>query len=109
MAGISYTSAVAAPLPQPPEPSAAEGQGGSAAHDNDDNDDNDNDDVNDTFSPLIDLVERFPDLFALKVLAHLDPIDLTFLAQTGGACRAVVAASDLPRAGTREEVLGKWW
>ena len=35
----------------------------------------------------------------------MDPIDRTFLAQAGGACRAAVAASDLPRAGTRQEVL----
>ena len=36
----------------------------------------------------------------------MDPIDRTFLAQTGGACRTAVAASKLPRAGTRREVLG---
>jgi len=51
------------------------------------------------------LLERFPDLFAQKVLQHLDPIDRTFLAQAGGTCRAAVAASDMPRAGTRQEVL----
>ena len=60
-----------------------------------------------TFSPLLDLLERFPDLFAQRVLQHLDPIDRTFLAQTGGACRAAVAASDLPRAGTSRVVLVK--
>jgi len=59
-----------------------------------------------TFSPLHDLLERFPDLFAQKVLQHLDPIDRTFLAQAGWACRVAVAASDLPRAGTRWVVLG---
>jgi hypothetical protein len=94
-----YSSAADATLLAPlPEPPAAEGHGGGAA----DDDTNDND----TFSPLLDLVERFPDLFAQKVLQHLDPIDRTFFAQAGGACRAAVAASDLPRAGTRREVLG---
>jgi hypothetical protein len=88
----------AAPLSLPPEPPAAEGHGGGAADDGDDNN---------TFSQLLDLLERFPDLFAQKVLQHLDPIDRTFLAQAGGACRAAVAASDLPRAGTREQVRGK--
>ena len=37
----------------------------------------------------------------------MDPIDRTFLAQAGSACRAAVAASDLPRAGTWRVVLGK--
>ena len=50
-------------------------------------------------APLLDLLGRFPDLFAQKVLVHLDPIDLTFFAQAGSACRTAVAASDLPRAG----------
>ena len=49
---------------------------------------------------------KVPDLFAQKVLQHLDPIDRTFLAQAGSACRAAVAASDLPRAGTSRQVLG---
>jgi len=83
----------AAPFAPPPQPPAAEGHGGGAEDDDDGN-------------TLLDLVERFPDLFAQKVLQHLDPIDRTFLAQAAGACRAAVAASDLPRAGTREEVLG---
>jgi hypothetical protein len=95
MAGISISTSDAAPLSPPPEPPAAEGHGGGADHDND------------TFVPLLDLLERFPDLFAQKVLAHLDTIDRTFLAQTGGACRAAVAASGLPRAGTRRRVLGR--
>jgi len=61
-----------------------------------------------TFSPLLDLLERFPDLFAQRVLQHLDPIDRTFLAQAGGACRAAVVASDLPRAGgPREDESGR--
>jgi len=99
-AGISSSAADAAPLSPPPAPPAADGRGGGAEHDDEDND-------IDTCFPLLDLLERFPDLFALKVLAHLDPIDRTFLAQTGSACRAAVAASDLPRAGTRREVLGR--
>ena len=101
MAGIFSSAAHAAPLSPPPEPPAAEGHGGGGGA-ADADDDNDN-----TLSPLLDLLERFPDLFAQKVLRHLDPIDRTFLAQAGSACRAAVAASDLPRAGTREEVLGK--
>jgi len=109
----SSARAGAAPLAPPPEPPAAEGHRGGADHERhlgspsivstyaaaaaDNN-----------FSPpLLDLVERFPYLFEQKVLVHLDPIDRTFLAQTGRACRAVVAASSLPRAGTREVVLGR--
>ena len=57
--------------------------------------------------PLLDLLERFPDLFAQEVLQHLDRIDRTFLAQAWRACRASVAASDLPRAGTRRKLLGR--
>jgi len=99
MAGISSSAAGAAPLSPPPEPAAADSHGGGAAkHNNNDNN---------TFSPLVDLLQRFPDLFEQKVLRHLDPIDRTFLAQAGSACRAAVAASDLPRAGTRRVVLGK--
>jgi len=88
MAGISSSSVDAAPHASPPAPPAAEGH-------------------NDTFSPLVDLLERFPDLFKQKVLQHLDPIDRTFLAQAGGACRAAVAASDLPRAGTKHRLPGR--
>ena len=95
MEGIPSSAADAAPLSPPPKPPAAEGHGG-ANHDDD----------NGIPPPLIDLLERFPDLFAQKV-QHLDPIDRTFLAQAGGACRAAVTASDLPRARTRVEVLGK--
>ena len=36
------------------------------------------------------------------MLAHLDPIDRTFLAQASSACRAAVSASKLPRAGTSQ-------
>ena len=96
MAGI-ISSLDAAPLLPPPEPHAAEGHGGGADYDDD----------NTSFFPLLDLLERFPDLFAQKVLRHLDPIDRTFLAQAGSACRAVVVASHQPRAGTRREVLGR--
>jgi hypothetical protein len=95
MAGIYTCGAHAAPLAPPPGLPAAEGHGGGA------------DDDNSTFFPLVDLLERFPDVFAQKVLQHLDPIDRTFLAQAGSACRAAVAASDLPRAGTSRVVLGK--
>jgi hypothetical protein len=91
MVGISSSGADAAPLAPPPEPPAAEGHGSGSDHD--------------TISPLVDLLERVPDLVAQKVLAHLDPIDRTFLAQTGGTCRAVVVAADLPRAGTKEKML----
>jgi hypothetical protein len=97
MAGISPSAATAAPRSPLPELPVADGQGGCA-------DNNDDDDDNDNFSPLL---ERFPHLFAQKVLQHLEPIDRTFLAQAGRACRAAVAAADLPRAGSREEVLGK--
>jgi hypothetical protein len=107
MAKISSSGADAAPLAPPqPEPPAAEGHGGGAAADDDDDDD----DNNSLIFPLVDLLERFPDLFAQKVLMHLDPIDRTFLAQAGSACRAAVAASDMPRAGTRaEELRGSVW
>ena len=99
MAGISSSAADAAPLAPLPEPPAAKGHGGGAAEDVSEN--------NNTFLPLLDLLERFPDLFAQKVLRHLDPIDRTFLAQAGGACRAAVAASDMPREGIMSmEVLG---
>jgi hypothetical protein len=81
MAGISSFGAGAAPLSQPM----------GCRGDRTDN----------TFSPLRDLLERFPDLFAQKVLLLLDPINRTSLAQAGGPCRAAVAASDLPRAGMR--------
>jgi hypothetical protein len=97
MAGISSSAALAAALSPPPAPPAVEGhggEGGTAAADDDN-----------TFPPLLDLVERFPDLFEREVLRRLRPIDRTFLAQAGRACWAVVAASDLPRAGTRAEVL----
>ena len=91
----SSAGASAAPLSPPPEPPAADVHlAGGADHDHDNDD-------NVIFSSLVDLLERFPDLFAQKVLQHLDPIDRTFLAQAGSTCRAVVAASDLPSAGMR--------
>jgi len=95
MAGISSSAADAVSIAPPPKRRSGA----------DDDDDNDND--NDEIFPLLDLLQRFPDLFVLKVLAHLDPIDRTFLAQAGSACRAAVAASDLPRAGTRQVALGR--
>jgi hypothetical protein len=98
MTGIFPSSSGAAPLAPPPEPPAAEGHGDSAVTD---------DNTNSTLFPLLDLLERFPDLFAHKVLAHLDPIDRTFVAQVGSACRTTVAASGLPRAGTRGVVMGR--
>jgi len=79
----------------------AEGHGVGDADNDDDNK------YNSSFSPLLDLVERFPDLFEREVLRRLRRIDRTFLAQAGSACRAAVAASDLPRAGTRQVVRGK--
>jgi hypothetical protein len=55
MAGICSSAADAVAFsPPPPTPPAAEGHGGGADHV----------DNNDPFSPLLDLVERFPDLFA---------------------------------------------
>jgi hypothetical protein len=96
MAGVSASSADAAPLSPPSEPPAAKGHGGSSA-----NKDN-------IFSPLVDLLERFPDLFAQKVLRHLDPIDRTFLAQAGSACRVAIKDSEFPREGTRRVVQGTW-
>jgi hypothetical protein len=99
MAEISSSGEDAAPFAPPPSPPAAEGHGGGA----------DNDVYtaartmwtfsSDTFSPLLDLLQRCPDLFEQRVQVLLDPIDLTFLAQAGVACRSAVAACDLPRAG----------
>jgi len=53
--------------------------------------------------PLLDLVERHPDLFGAEVLNRLDPADLTVLAQVGRPWLAAVVASGLPRAGKRVE------
>ena len=100
MAVISSSAADAVPLATQPDPPAAEGHGGGATDDNDDNNNN-------TFFPLLDLLERFPDLFAEKVLAHLAPIDRTFFAQTGSACRVVVVACNLRRAGVRRMDRGR--
>jgi len=97
MAGIYWSAVDAAVIEPPPQPPAAEGHGGAVDHA----------DGNVYFSPLLDLVERFPELFVQKVLQHLDPIDRTFLAQAGVACRAAVAASHLPRAGTRRTEQGR--
>ena len=86
----------------PLAPPTADGHGGGGDHDEED----DNDD-NGTLSPLVDLAERFPNLFAQKVLQHMYPIDRTFLAQAASTFRAAVSASDLPRAGTSRVQLGR--
>jgi len=52
-------------------------------------DEGDNNDNND-FSPLLDLLRRFPDLIEQYVLKRLDPIARAWLARTGGAFHAVV-------------------
>jgi hypothetical protein len=48
-------------------------------------------------SPLLDLHQRHPDLFAEEVLQRLDPTALTMLAQVGRPWLAAVLASGLPR------------
>ena len=63
--------------PPPPEPSAAESQGGGAAAAADDD--------HDDFSPLLDLLQRFPDFFLKEVLERLDPTARASLARTGSA------------------------
>jgi len=55
----------------------------------------------DQAAPLLDLLERFPDLFATEVLRRVDLADRAFLGQVSSGCRAAVKASDLPCAGTR--------
>ena len=69
----------AAPLSPPPEPPAAVSHGGGA-----DADDHDHDET--TFPPpLLDLLQRFPDLFEKFVLERLDPTARASLARTGSA------------------------
>ena len=52
-------------------------------------------------SPLLGrLLEELRDLFAAEVLPHLDPTTLALFSGVGGACRAAVVSSGLPRAGT---------
>jgi len=51
--------------------------------------------------PLLDLVEKFPDLLDTEVLWRVDPADRAFFAQVSHGCREVVMASELPCAGTR--------
>jgi len=63
------------PEPAPPAPPLSAGD-----------DDHDHDD----FSPLLDLLERFPDLFLKEVLEQLDPNARVSLARTGGAFLDVV-------------------
>jgi len=76
------------PAPAPPAPSLS-GE-----------DDGDND-----FSPLLDLLQRFPDLFEKYVLEHLDPTARAELAPAGSAFLAMVYpgsifAFGVPRAQT---------
>jgi len=52
-------------------------------------------------SPLLDLLEKLPDLVDAEVLRRLDPADRAFFAQVSHGCRAAVLASELPCAGTR--------
>ena len=52
-------------------------------------------------SPLLGaLLEELLEVLAAEVLPLLDPADLAVFARVGGASRAVVVASGLPRAGT---------
>ena len=61
----------------------------------------DGSDGDDGTCPLIDLVQRHPELFEKEVLERLTPADRAFLGQVDAACRAAVVASDLPCAGMR--------
>jgi hypothetical protein len=61
--------------PTPPAPSVPDG-----GQNNDDND----------FSPLLDLLQRFPDLFEMYVLERLDPTARASLARTASAFLDVV-------------------
>jgi hypothetical protein len=52
-------------------------------------------------SPLLrPLLEELRDVFAAQVLPRLDPTDLAIFGRVGGASRAAVVASGIPRAGT---------
>jgi len=55
----------------------------------------------DQASPLLDLLEKFPDFFSKEVLERVDPADRAFFAQVSHGCRAAVVGSELPCAGTR--------
>ena len=68
--------------PEPPAAAAAHGGDGS-----------DGDGDNDHACPLLDLVQRMPDLFAREVLARLPRTDRTMLAQVGHPWLAAVVAS----------------
>ena len=65
------------PGPTPPAPSLSAGG---------DDDGHDHDDV----SPLLDLLQKFPDLFQKYVLERLDPFDRATLARAGSAFRDAV-------------------
>jgi hypothetical protein len=53
---------------------------------------------------LLDLLQRFPDLFKKEVLERLDATDRTMLEQVGRPCLAAVLASGLPRVTERAMV-----
>ena len=59
--------------------------------------DGDGDDDDDGTCPLLDMLQRFPDLFKKEVLERLDPTDRTMLEQVGRPWLAAVLASGLPR------------
>jgi hypothetical protein len=46
--------------------------------------------LNEDFSPLLDLLQRFPDFFHQEVLERLNPAALASLAATGSAFRAAI-------------------
>jgi hypothetical protein len=75
----------ATPLSPPPEQPAAESHGGGSANDHDHGNNNTS-----SPPPLLDLLERFPDLFEKYVLEHLDPTARAELARTGSPFRDVV-------------------
>ena len=65
--------------PAPPAPSLSGGGNDHDVHDN-----------NDDFSPLLDLLQRFPDLVEQYVLERLDPTARAALARTGSAFQDAV-------------------
>jgi hypothetical protein len=50
-------------------------------------------DEEDQKSPLLDLVEKFPDLFDAEVLRRVEPADHAFFAQVSHGFRAAVLVS----------------
>jgi hypothetical protein len=53
---------------------------------------------------LVPLLEEWPDVLAVEVLAQLDPTDLVLFGQAGRACRAAVVAFGVPQ----EEDVEAW-